>query len=193
MQENNNQQNRDEQSEQDQSVNNTVGGDLKDSAHDEERMQPEEVVLDLPDVTDIPGQENILPPQMESFADTTISSDDEEGVGLFDDDDEEEDADIVMGTDADVTEEEKMTLERADEDMPLGDDTRLRASALDSEDFEGEPLNEASMANDVSGGDLDTSGVDGDDPMEAIGEEDEENNTYSLGSDSNDNLNEGTP
>jgi hypothetical protein len=49
------------------------------------------------------------------------------------------------------------------------------------------------MGDDVSGGDLDTSGVDADDAMEAIGEEDEENNTYSLGSDENDNLNEGTP
>jgi hypothetical protein len=168
-------------------------GDLQDSPHDQERMQSEEVILDLPDVADIPGQENILPPQMESFADTTISSDDEEGVGLFDDDDEDEDADLVMGNEADVTEEERETLQRADEDMPTEDDTRLRAAALDSEDFEGDKLNEASMGEDVSGGDLDTSGVDGDDAMEAIGEEDEENNTYSLGSDDNDNVTEGTP
>lgn len=173
----------------------STGGDLKDSAHDEERMQPEEVILDLPDVSDIPGQENILPPQMDSFADTTISSDDEEGAGLFEEDNDphEEDADLVMGTDADVSDEEKKTLEQAAEDMPLGDDTRLRAAELDSEDFEGDPLNESSLADDVSGSDLDTSGVDGDDPMESIGEEDEENNTYSLGSDSNDNMNEGTP
>jgi hypothetical protein len=184
-----NQQNTEEQN----SPQASTGGDLQDSPHDEERMQPEEVILDLPDVSDIPGQENILPPNMESFADTTISSDDEEGVGLFDDEEDDEDADLVMGTEADVSEEEKVILQRADEDMPTDDDTRLRASALDSEDFEGDKLNEASLADDVSGGDLDISGVDGDDPMEAIGEEDEENNIYSLGSDSNDNVTEGTP
>jgi hypothetical protein len=168
-------------------------GDLRDSPHDEERMQAEEVILDLPDVSDIPGQENILPPQMESFADTTISSADEEGEGLFEDDETDEDTDLIMGNEADVTKEEQITLQRADEDMPTDDDARLRASALDNEDFEGDPLNEAGLGEDVSGGDLDTSGVDADDAMEAIGEEDEENNTYSLGSDNNDNVTEGTP
>lgn len=169
----------------------TRAGDLPDSPHDEERMQPEEVILDLPEVKDIPGQENIVPPQMESFADTTIASDDEEGVGILDD--EEEDADLIMGTDADVSEEERQTLQRADEDMPTEDDNRLRASSLDNKDFDGDSLNEAGMGQDVSGGDLDTSGVDADDAMEAIGEEDEENNTYSLGGDNNDNITEGTP
>ncbi len=33
--------------------------DLHDSPRDLERMQPEEVMLDLPDVSDIPGQEHI--------------------------------------------------------------------------------------------------------------------------------------
>ncbi len=42
----------------------TTRADLQDSQHDEERMQPEEVILDLPDVKDIPGQENIIPPQI---------------------------------------------------------------------------------------------------------------------------------
>ena len=58
-------------------------GDLPDSDHDQARMQPEEIILDLPDVKDIPGQEFIHPPVMESFNDITVSSDDEEGVGIF--------------------------------------------------------------------------------------------------------------
>jgi hypothetical protein len=58
-------------------------GDLHDSPRDEARLQPDEATLDLPDVEDIPGQEHIQPPALGEFADTTISSDDEEGVGLF--------------------------------------------------------------------------------------------------------------
>jgi hypothetical protein len=169
--------------------------DLPDNPHDEERMQPEEVIFDLPDVKDIPGQENIIPPRMDSFADTTISSDDEEGAGIFGDDDvdKETDTDVMTGTDADVSFTEKQVLDRADKDMPTQDDTNLRRSELDHVDDEGDPLNEGSLATDVSGADLDTSGTDSDDKMENIGEEDEENNTYSLGSDSNDNVTEGTP
>ncbi|MEO6406821.1 MAG: hypothetical protein ABIY51_11725 [Ferruginibacter sp.] len=68
--------------------NETNKSDLPDNQHDLERMQPEETTLDLPDVEDIPGQEFIHPPRMGSYADTTISSADEEGEGIFDDDDE---------------------------------------------------------------------------------------------------------
>jgi hypothetical protein len=193
IEETNNRSNSNDDAREDNVRSASTGGDLPDSPHDEERMQVEEVIMDLPEVKDIPGQENILPPQMESFADTTISSADEEGEGLFEDDDTDEDTDLIMGNEADVSKEEQITLQNAGEDMPTDDNARLRASALDSEDLEGDPLNEASMGDDVSGGDLDTSGVDADDAMEAIGEEDEENNTYSLGSDENDNLNEGTP
>jgi hypothetical protein len=58
--------------------------DLQDSPRDEARLQPDEATLDLPDVKDIPGQEFIHPPAMGELADTTISSADEEGDGLFD-------------------------------------------------------------------------------------------------------------
>jgi hypothetical protein len=167
--------------------------DLTDNLHDEERMQSESVTFDLPDVKDIPGQENIVVPPLGELADTTISSDDEEGVGLFGDEDTEEDADIMMGTEGDVSQQERSMLERTDIDMPTEDDMRLRAAELDQEDFEGDPINEGSMATHISGSDLDESGTDSDDPMESIGEEDEENNHYSLGSADNDNVTEGTP
>jgi hypothetical protein len=61
----------------------SVPFDLPDSAADREKLQPENTVINLPDVSDIPGQENITVPQMGEFADTTISSDDEEGTGIF--------------------------------------------------------------------------------------------------------------
>ena len=167
--------------------------DIHDSPADEEKMKSETVTIDLPDVSDIPGQENIVVPVIGEMADTTISSDDEEGVGLFDDDEEDEDTDLVMGNEADVSATERTLLRRADEDMPDEDDPLLRMAELDKVDDEGDVLNEGSTATDVGGGDLDVSGADSDDKMEAIGEEDDENNDYSLGSDSNDNVTEGTP
>ena len=54
--------------------------DLTDSPSDIERLQPEFTTIDLPDVSDIPGQENIHVPPLGELADTTISSDDEEDI-----------------------------------------------------------------------------------------------------------------
>jgi hypothetical protein len=188
-------------------MNRVAGQDLPDSAQDEEKLKAETVILDLPDVADIPGQEKIRVPNLQEMHDTTISSADEEGAGIFDDEDEDDtqdtliddeevnddDSEFATGNEADVMPEEIIMLERADQDMPTEDDIRLRRAELDHVDNEGDPLNEGSLTTDVSGGDLDIAGADSDDAMEAIGEEDEENNHYSLGSDSNDNITEGTP
>jgi hypothetical protein len=61
--------------------------------------------------------------------------------------------------------------------MATLDDEQLNNSDLDKTDNEGEMLNERS---DRSGKDLDVPGSEGDDANEKIGEEDEENNSYSL-------------
>jgi len=172
--------------------NKLMSDDIHDSPQDEEKMKTETVVIDLPDVSDIPGQENIVVPVIGEMADTTISSDDEEGLGLFDDDEGDEDTNLVMGNEADVTPTEKTLLKRADEDMP-DEDPLLRQSELDRADNEGETLNEGSLATDVSGGDLDTATNQEDLDNDAMGQGDEENAQYSLGSDSNDNVTEGTP
>jgi hypothetical protein len=166
--------------------------DLQDSPQDREKMKTETVIIDLPDVSDIPGQENIVVPSLGEMADTTISSDDEEGVGLFDDDDEDEDTDLVMGNEADVTATEQSVLRAADEDM-LAEDPLLRRAELDRTDDQGDLLNEGSLAIDVSGGDLDTATNEENIDNESLGQGDEENSTYSLGSESNDNVTEGTP
>lgn len=59
--------------------------DIHDSPRDEQRLQPDVVTMDLPDVSDIPGQENVHVPPLGELADTTISSDDEEGKNVFND------------------------------------------------------------------------------------------------------------
>ena len=43
------------------------------------------ITMDMPEVKDIEGQENIRPPHIGEMMDTTISSADEEGEGLLDD------------------------------------------------------------------------------------------------------------
>ncbi|SFQ33970.1 hypothetical protein [Parafilimonas terrae] len=192
--------------------------DIHDSEKDKAKLEPEETTIDLPDVKDIPGQENVHVPELREMADTTISSDDEEGVGLFGEDeaeyaserlpvgeeidendliissdeepettdepdgdpDEEDDPGITeepSSDDADVTEDEKIALERT-EQTDTEDNENLFESELDDTDEDGEDLNEG---EDFSGDDLDIPGEDLDDAEEDIGEEDEENNAYSLG------------
>ena len=55
--------------------------DLKDSKRDEERLKPDEATIDMPDVSDIPGQEHIHVAPLGEIADITISSADEEDGG----------------------------------------------------------------------------------------------------------------
>lgn len=169
------------------------GQDIHDSPKDEEKMKSETFVIDLPDVSDIPGQENIVVPVIGEMSDTTISSDDEEGLGLFDDDEGDEDTDLIMGNEADVSATERTLLRRADEDMPVEDDPLLRQAELDKTDNQGDVLNEGSLATSVSGADLDTATNQQNIDDDALGQGDEENSHYSLGSDSNDNVTEGTP
>ena len=162
------------------------GQDLPDTPKDLEKMQPETVVFELPDVEDIPGQENVKPMPLGELADTTISSDDEEGVGLFDDEGEDDD-DLVIDNSSNVNNDEKKTLQQADEDMPTEDDANLRKSALDNEDEDGTPLNEEGFGKDFTGNDLDIPGSEEDDANEELGEEDEENNSYSASDENDDN------
>ena len=167
--------------------------DLKDSPRDEERLQPENTTIDMPDVIDIPGQENVHVPGLGEMADTTISSADEEGDEIWaEDTDTSDDALMPADTDSTVSQQEKDTLSRTEMDVPSNDNTNLRHAALDSYDEEGELLNEESGATDVSGRDIDTTIVMNDDANEDIGEEDEENNTYSLGGDDKNNLEDST-
>ena len=164
------------------------GEDLPDNPQDKEKLKSETAIIDLPDVEDIPGQENVRPAPMGEMADITIASDDEEGVGLFDD---AGDDDLNTDTSSNVSREEKNDLQQADENMPTKDDQSIVDATLDSEDADGEPLNEEGFGEDVSGDDLDIPGADADDANEEIGEEDEENNVYSASDENNDNQSQG--
>ncbi len=77
---------------------------------------------------------------------------------------------IVPGTEADVTKEDLLIL-----------------GERDIEDDEEEAVDAKTVSGDLDA-DLDVPGEELDDPNEAIGEEDEENNYYSLGGDSKDSL-----
>src|SRR5436305_1507740 len=110
----------------------SVPNDLPDSERDRKELENEETFINLPDVKDIPGQEFINVPPAGRYADTTISSDDEEGIGVFDKDDSE---DITMGTSADVSNDERTAL--ADTTyMPTTDEDNLRKASMDDRDFQ---------------------------------------------------------
>jgi hypothetical protein len=136
-----------------------------------------ETTMDLPEVKDIPGQEHVRPPKLKEFADVTSSSDDEEGKGILDE--EEEDLDASTN----VTNEEIELLERSENSTGGEEEQGIVRANLDNKDEDGEPLNEE---QDLSGKDLDVPGAEDDDENEELGEEDEENNHYSLGSDKDD-------
>jgi len=146
--------------------------DLPESKRDQELLKPDEAILDLPEVKDIPGQEHVMPLPAGEMADTTASSVDEEANGLLDTDE-----DILTDRNLNVSNSERDLLQRSSESMVTLDDEQLNSGGLDDTDDEGEMLNERS---DRSGNDLDVPGSEEDDVNEEIGEEDEENNSYSL-------------
>ena len=157
--------------------------DLAESADDKKHLKPDEGTLDLPDVKDIPGQEHVRPLPAGEMADTTISSADEEGAGILD---TEEDDEISQQLDSNVTKDERELLEESEDSMGTTDDQLLKQAKVDSTDEDGTPLNENV---DQSGSDLDVPGSEDDDEAEELGEGDEENNSYSLNDDKEDDIN----
>jgi hypothetical protein len=92
---------------------------------------------------------------------------------------------IVNGNDEDelelendITSEDIALLDATDQDDST-DNEDLENAQLDDTDEDGDELNEKSSASDNSGRDLDVPGSDDDEEDEDIGEEDEENNSYS--------------
>ena len=152
--------------------------DLHDSIKDEQELKKDEATIDLPDVKDIPGQEHVHPPNLKEYADETISSADEEGSNVWS-------SNPLIEESSDVSDSEKKLLDQSANDMPTADERRLRRAELDSTDNDGDLLNEQASGNAISGSDLDVPGTDADNEDEGIGEEDEENNPYSLGGDDN--------
>jgi len=146
--------------------------DLPETKRDKKLLEPDEAMLDLPEVKDIPGQEHVRPLPAREMADTTISSADEEANDLLDTDE-----DVLLDNAADVSNLERELLQRSSESMATTDDEQLNKADLDNVDEDGTMLNEKTSR---SGSDLDVPGSEEDDANEKIGEEDEENNSYSL-------------
>ena len=141
--------------------------DLKDNRHPKNSTESTPANMDLPEMHDIPGQENIQPAPLGELADTTASSDDEEGKGVLDEQEQ-----LVQG-ESNVTEEERRALENAATRDPADiEEKRMHKGEVDMTDDEGEPLNE--------GEELDVPGSEADDAQEETGSEDEENNEYSI-------------
>jgi hypothetical protein len=147
--------------------------------------------IEIPDVSDIPGQENIVNAGVPgAMSDTTIASDDEEGIRDGKDIlEEDDDTKIVMGTEADVTSEDLALLGDPDQDMDMNEDEFVRKEGLDDTDFEGDPLNEAAVDEGSTGDDLDTPEEENEEGKNYV--DDEENDYYSLGGGDKDALNEG--
>ena len=120
----------------------SAANDLPDSEADRKKLQPEETTIDLPEMSDIPGQENVTVPPLGELSDTTISSADEEGEGIFED--EDDDLNLRMDTRADVSNDERRALADT-EYMPTRDENNLRNARMDNVDFQGERLNERSF------------------------------------------------
>jgi len=170
--------------------NSSNPGDLPDSKENREKLQTEETFIDLPDVKDIPGQEFVNTPPAGALGDTTIASADEEGTNVFDRDDDE---DLRRtGNEADVSRNERKALEQTDY-MPTTDEDNLQNARMDNVDFQNEPLNERGFGEERTGRDLDVPGTTDETRTESMGQGDEENKYYSLGSSDNDNIAEGTP
>ena len=86
-----------------------------------------------------------------------------------------DDLGIVPGTEADLTSEDQLILGPKEGDADMGDDEMVRGKI--------QPIGGADEELDIPGAELD-------DENEALGEEDEENNYYSLGGDNHENLEE---
>ncbi|MES1215199.1 MAG: hypothetical protein ABUT20_06775 [Bacteroidota bacterium] len=135
----------------------------------------ETITIEMPEVKDIPGQENIKPPRIYEMMDVTVSSADEEGEGLLDDLNKEDD-DVIVDKKSNVSDAERKLLAKTDRPVTEEQKDRKKLS-LDKTDGS-DLLNEESDPADM-GKDLDIPGSELDDDDESIGEEDEENNIYS--------------
>lgn len=129
--------------------------DITDSPEDQERLKPDDAILNLPELKDIPGAMRSGKNDALRPGDTTVSSADEEGDDVLDDDEL---------ADANVSPLEKKLL-RDSFDPSYDIDLPVTSLSLDDKDNEGTSLEEKSMDKDLFGQDLDD---------ELIEEEDEE-------------------
>jgi hypothetical protein len=158
-----------------------------DNNQDDKNRVKNQQDRDLPGYPHYPPEEDIMNPQTgfkkipadEELANSRILSSrnlNKQGESNENPGNEQDDIRIVRGTEADVTKEDLQLLGPREGDLDLGDDELVHKSA---------------RVDDVPNEeDLDIPGSDLDDNEEELGEEDEENNYYSLGGDRHGNLEE---
>jgi hypothetical protein len=114
--------------------------EFQDNEHDKALLKSETAIMDLPEVTDIPGQENITVMPLGEMADTTISSADEEGAGVLDfgdddDDDIDDDDDFDDETLTGVDDENSVVIDTGEEmDFDNEDEFLADDDDLDDDD-----------------------------------------------------------
>ena len=126
--------------------------DLTDPQKDQQKLKGDQGTMDLPELKDIPGQENINPSSLVPPGDITISSEDEEG-------------DNVLGSKNDegrITPLENGLLNQSF-NPPYDADLPVEEISLDDRDAEGDRLEESGPEQDLFGEDLDDDLVDEED------------------------------
>jgi hypothetical protein len=125
--------------------------DLTDNRHDQQRLQGDQAELELPDLQDIPGQEYQPDSKLAIIPDSTASSDDEEGTTLWGTRGNHATKEDINSS---VSREERTLLNRAYHDQE--EDSLYEDLSLESQDDDGESVNEKSLNQDHFGEDLDS-------------------------------------
>ena len=157
-----------------------------DRNQDDKKRRNNDEQRDLPGYPHYPPEEDIMNPQSgfkkisadEELANSkTLSSRNlKPGEHNENPEDQGDEIKIVRGTEADVTREDIQLLGPREGDLDSGDDELVQGNSR---------VDEVSNEDD-----LDVPGSDLDDENEELGEEDEENNYYSIGGDRHENLEE---
>lgn len=137
----------------------------KNTPKDTTKKTNKDTIINLPDVEDIPGQEHIKPLPPGEMADTTISSADEEGEGLWDDENNGPD---------NVSASERRSLQQSITDFSDLEQKEATEAGVDQRDEDGELLNEHNEPVDLGAEDLDIPDEFEDDEDEDIGKEPKE-------------------
>jgi hypothetical protein len=123
--------------------------DLPDGDRDRELLKGDKAIFELPEVKDIPGQEFIKVMPLGEMGDTTIASDDEEGVGILDFDEAgnkaapygaDEENSVVIDTEEAASDEDDGFIDDEEDDEEDDDEEDEEvgpAGSLDQQDTDG--------------------------------------------------------
>lgn len=182
--------------------------DPMESAGDVKRSKDENIDKDFPGYPHYPASEDIMNPKNNTGRVTgELDEESKRDLNKMQLDnpsdksnpytaEEKEDLGLKDGTEADLTENDKLGLEAIDDEMGDNNSSEVneegfeRTDEITTKDLE-DPDAGVDKALDRTGDDLDIPYRDDDTTTEALGQGDEENDYYSLGGDSKDQVEEG--